>query len=386
MLKEYQKVPLANLNPSFQMLREHSPIRFNDQMHMWQVFRYEDIQKVLIDPGLFSSNQGSLAGELIASSLLSMDPPRHRQLHGLASQAFSPRRVQQMEQRVVEITNSLLDEVVERGTMDLIEDFAFPLPTIVIAELLGVPAEDRDQFKLWSDAIVREIGQDPNLPRGSAQDEMVEYLRYQLKCKRERPGNDLISALAAAEQDGERLSDHDIVTTSALVLIGGHETTTNLIGNTFLCLMENPEALKELYADRSLIPSAVEESLRYWSPLVCTFRVATRDTEINGQAIKAGEYVQLFLPSANRDATIFPDADRFDIRRTPNRHMAFSYGIHYCLGAPLARLEGNVSLRVILERCANISFPEQMLEPLGGLIIQGVRHLPINFTPMPRPS
>jgi len=382
MLKEAMKVPLSNLNPSFRVMRETSPVRYDDQMHMWQVFCYNDIQKILSDPGTFSSNQGGLAGELIASSMLSMDPPRHRQLHGLASQAFSPRRVQQMEARIVEITNSLLDAVIGRGEMDLIADFAYPLPTIVIAELLGVPAEDREQFKAWSDEIVKEIGQDPSLPRGSAQDEMVEYLAYQLKKKREVPGNDLISALAAAELDGAKLSDQDIVTTSALILIGGHETTTNLIGNTFLCLMENPAALAELYADRSLIPGAIEESLRYWSPLVCTFRVATRDTEVNGAHIKAGEYVQLLLPSANRDAAIFPDPDRFDIRRTPNRHIAFSHGPHYCLGAPLARMEGQVSLRVILDRCASIQFPEQLLEPLNGLIIQGVRHLPIKFTPV----
>jgi cytochrome P450 len=369
------------LDPSLRALREASPIRYDEQFHMWQVFRYDDVQRILSDPSTFSSNQGNLAGELIAASLISMDPPQHRRLRSLASEAFTPRRVQQLEAHITELAKDLLDAVVDRGHMDIITDFAYPLPTIVIAELLGVPTEDRDQFKHWSDTIVREIGLPPTEPRSNAQTEFIDYLYQQIDQRRQAPRNDLLSAFIAAETDGEKLSNSDIAITSALLLIGGHETTTNLIGNAFLCFFEHPEALEELRADRTLIPNAIEEVLRYWSPLVCTFRLALKDTQINGQSIKAGEYVQVFFPAANRDEVMFPDSNRFDIHRTPNRHVAFGYGAHYCLGAPLARLEGAIALRVILERFSSIQYaPEALFEPLDSMITQGVKHLPITFT------
>jgi cytochrome P450 len=379
-MQTVKRVPYDQLNPSYRHLRETSPIRYDEHSHMWQLYCYQDIQQVLLDPTVFSSEQGELVGEFLATSMVSMDPPRHRILHSLASQAFTPRRVKQLESRIEILAQSLLDVVADQGYMDIITDFAYPLPAIIIAELMGIPSEDRDQFKRWTDDIMSEIAQSPTDPRGNAQTEFINYLYQQLEQKRRSPGNDLICDLIAAEVDGEKLSDSDIVITSALVLMSGHETTTNLIGNTLLCLYEHPEVLEELHANPDVIPSAIEEVLRYWPPSVCTFRHVKTETQIHGNTIKAGEFVQVFLSSANRDDVIFPNPDQFDIRRSPNRHMAFGHGIHFCIAAPLARLEGTVVLRTILKNFSSIQFPETLFEPLEAQLIQGVKHLPITFT------
>jgi cytochrome P450 len=379
-MAESQGLRFDQLNPTYRMMRESSPVHYHEQYRMWQIFRYQDVQQVLLDPATFSSH-GGLAGGLIGASLLSMDPPRHRHLRALASQAFTPRRVGQWESRIVALVQSLLDAVVDRGQMDVITDLGYPLPAIVIAELLGIPPEDRDQFKLWSDAVVAEIAQPHADQSSSAERALTTYFHQELERHRKAPGTDIMSDLLAASIDGEKLSDDDIVVTCALLLIGGHETTTNLIGNAFLCFMEHPEALEALRADPSLIPSAVEEILRYWSPLTCTFRLVKTDTSLGGTALKAGEYVQVLFPSANRDEIVFPGANHFDIRRSPNRHLAFGHGIHFCLGAPLARLEGAIALRVMLERFSSIHlFPDALFEPVVGATIQGVKHLPIVFT------
>jgi cytochrome P450 len=375
-----KRVPYDQLNPSYRHFRETNPITYNEQSHMWQLYRYQDIQQVLLNPTLFSSEQGELVGGFIAQSMVSMDPPRQRTLHLLASQAFTPRRVKQIESRIETLAQSLLDAVADQGHMDIIADFAYPLPAIVISELMGIPPEDRDEFKHWTETIVREIALPPTAPRSNAQTEFTTYLYRQLEQKHRSPGNDLISDLIAAEVEGEKLSDDDIVITSALVLMSGHETTTNLIGNTVLCLYEHPEALEELCAEPLLIPSAIEEVLRYWPPSKSTFRRAKTDTQIHGTTIKAGEFIQVFLSSANRDATIFPNPDQFDIRRSPNRHIAFGHGVHFCIGAPLARLEGAIALRTLLKRFSSIQFPATLFEPLEGQLIQGVKCLPITFT------
>lgn len=379
-MQTVKRVPYDQINPSYRHCRENDPITYDEDFHMWQLYRYQDIQQVLLNPGLFSSEQGELVGGFVAQSMVSMDPPRHRTLHSLASQAFTIRRVKQLESRIEILAQSLLDAVADQGQMDAIADFAYPLPAIVIAELMGIPPEDRDQFKQWTETIVREIALPPTAPRSNAQTEFTDYLYRQLDQKRQSPGNDLISDLIAAEVDGEKLSDDDIVITTALVLMSGHETTTNLIGNTLLCLYEYPEALKELQADPTLIPGAIEEVLRYWPPSRSTFRRVKTETQLHGKTIKAGEFIQLFLCSANRDATIFPNPDQFDIHRSPNRHMAFGHGIHFCIGAPLARLEGAIALRTLLKKFSSIQFTEALFEPLEGQLIQGVKHLPLTFT------
>jgi cytochrome P450 len=379
-MQAVKPVPYDQLNPSYRHLRETNPVKYDEYTHMWQIYRYQDIQKILLDPTLFSSEQEELVGEFLAKSMVSTDPPHHRKLHSLASQAFTPRRVRQLETHIEILAHSLLDAVADRGYMDVVADLAYPLPAIVIAELMGIPPADRDEFKHWTETIVKEIAQPSTDTRSNAQSEFIDYLYRQLEIKRRSPGDDLICDLIAAEIDGEKLSDADIVITTALVLMSGHETTTNLISNTFLCLYEYPHVIGELQADLTLIPGAIEEVLRYWPPSLSTFRKVKTDTQIHNQIIKAGEFVQVMLSSANRDAAVFPNPDQFDIHRTPNRHIAFGHGIHFCLGAPLARLEGTIALRTILKKFSSIQFPETHFEPLEGLLIQGVRHVPITFT------
>ncbi|MFL5706188.1 MAG: cytochrome P450 [Ktedonobacteraceae bacterium] len=381
-MSESQGLRYDQLNPTYRKMREASPVHYHEQYRAWQVFRYQDVQQVTLNPTTFSSHV-ELAGGLIGASLIAMDPPVHRRMRALASQAFTPRRVKQWEARIVVLVQSLLDAVVDRGQMDVITDLGYPLPAIVIAQLLGIPSEDCDQFKHWSDAIVAAVAQPHGEQSGSAQIALTNYLHKELERHRKASGNDIMSDLLVAEIDGEKLSDDDIVVTCALLLIGGHETTTNLIGNAFLCFMEHPEALEEIRADPTLIPSAIEEILRYWSPVACNFRLVKTDTSLSGMALKAGEYVQVFFSSANRDESVFPDADCFDIRRSPNRHLGFGHGIHFCLGAPLARLEGTIALRMMLERFSSIQlFPDTLFEPAWGVTMQGVKHLPITFAPV----
>jgi cytochrome P450 len=378
-MTEHQGVPYHQLNPTYRSMRETSPILYNEQYRMWQIFRYNNIQQMLLDPATFTS-QG-VGGGLLGAGLVGMDPPRHRQLRALVSQAFTPRRIRELESRIESVVQSLLDAVVDQGRMDLIADLAYPLPALIIAELLGIPLEDRDQFKHWSDAVMREMDVRLADQEKSAHTALTQYLYKQLERRRQEPGNDLVSGLIAAEVDGEKLSDADIMANCALLLIAGHETTTNLIGNAFLCFMKHPEALEDLRADPTLIPSTIEEVLRYWSPVPSTVRIVKTDTEWNDASLKAGQFVVGVLASANRDETVFANPDTFDIRRTPNRHLTFGHGIHFCLGAPLARLESAVVLRVMLERFSTIQlFPETLLEPLPSVAVQGVKHLPIAFT------
>lgn len=376
-----QGLPFAQLNPDYRMMRETNPVNYYEPYKVWQLYRYADIQQATLDTATFSS-QMKINVELLQRSFLTMDPPQHRRLRTLAAQAFTPRRVKQWETRIEALVHELLDAVVARGQMDIINDLAYPLPAIIISELLGVPPEDRDQFKHWSDAIADEVAKPHAELFSNDQLSMMNYIRQEIIRHRQQPGNDIISDLIAAEVEGEKLSDEEIVITTALLLIGGHETTTNLIGNAFLCFMRHPAALAELRADPSLLPGAVEEVLRYWSPVVFNFRILTRDITLEGKTLKAGEQVQLLFSSGNRDERAFPDADRFDIHRNPNRHLGFGNGIHFCLGAPLARLEGIIALRIMLERLPAITFfPDTLFEPALGINFQGVRNLPIAFTP-----
>jgi cytochrome P450 len=363
--------------PMYKFLRETYPVFRHPAARGWQVFRYNDVLKVLNAPTTFSSNVFGASQDkaAMAESLVHLDPPRHRHMRALVNQVFTPKRVAQLEQRIVTIANELLDAVEPMGTMDFIADFASPLPVIVIAELLGIPAEDRAHFRRWSDALLAT----PTEGGIYQQPELYEYIQAAIEQRRKEPGDDLISQLISAQIEGESLSMREILGFCVLLLVAGNETTMNLLGNSLLCFEEHPEAWEELSHDPSLLPSAIEEVLRYRSPVQFLARVASVDTTIGGEHIQAGELITLCLGSANRDEAEFANPEVFDMGRSPNRHLAFGHSIHFCLGAPLARLEANIGLSLLLQRLSDIRVASnESLEPVS-MGFLGVRALPVTF-------
>lgn len=374
----------TNPYPWYRYMRDTQPVYFDEQMRMWFLFRNADVQTASHDFKTFTA-EGSKGGYL-GASFLSMDPPRHRNYRGLVSQAFTPRSIAQLEPRITAIVNALIDAVVARGHFDLIADFAFPLPATIISELFGVPASDHAYFKEMSIRTMAEIERSSMITEFPAQDELATYLLPLIEQRREQPGDDLISSLLQAEVDGAKLSTYDIQATCVLVLLAGYETTTTLISNALFCFTEQPEVLDELRAHPELIPSAIEEVLRYRPPVAGIPRMTAVDAKIGGVTIPAGNMVNLVLASANRDERVFQDAERFDIRRAPNAHVAFGYSIHFCLGAPLARLEGKIALRTLLARLPDLrrdpESPVALVVGPGGFF-QGTRQFPMRFTPQP---
>ncbi|WP_412027174.1 cytochrome P450 [Deinococcus yunweiensis] len=366
---------LQNPFPWYAALRAAAPVMRDPQSGMWMVFDYAGVQRTLSDWKMFSSQRGRPQGKdaehALSTSLISTDPPRHRQLRSLVEQAFTPRQVRALEPRIAELVDELLSAVQGTGGMDFIRDFAYPLPVIVIAEILGIPASDRDAFKRWSDAVVTGD------PSGSR--EMGAYFARLIEQRRVEPGDDLISGLIAAQLEGEHLDTQELLGFCILLLVAGNETTTNLLANTLLCWQDAPDAHAQVLADRALLPGTIEESLRFRSPVQSMFRVAAQDVELGGQLIPEGSPVLAWIGAANCDPAQFPDAGTFDPARTPNRHLAFGNGIHFCLGAPLARLEASVALGAVLDRLTNLRVVDTPLEPIPSQIVYGVKSLPVTF-------
>ena len=375
--------------PWYRAMRESAPVQRDPGSGMWSVFGYDDVQHVLSAYEEFSSElmQSDPADRShpLAASIISTDPPRHRQLRTLVTQAFTPRTVAALEPRITAIVQELVDAVRPAGRMDVIADLAYPLPVIVIAELLGIPPADRDRFKRWSDAIVTGADNTPGAGANGAPtllQEMIGYFLGMLAQRRREPQDDLISHLLAAQIDGTHLTQEEVLGFCALLLVAGNETTTNLLGNAILCFDEHPDVAEQLRAAPDLLPAAIEEVLRYRSPVQTMFRIARRPVTLGGQTIPAGAHVLAWIGSANRDEAQFPEADRFDISRAPNRHIAFGQGIHYCLGAPLARLEARIALTILLERLGDIRRVREVpLEVVPSTVVYGVKHLPVTFTP-----
>jgi len=380
--------------------REAGSIHHDEQQHIWQVFGYFAAERVLSDPSAFSSDFSAIMPhqrdfDLFArGNFVRMDPPKHRKLRSLVSQAFTPRMVTGLAPRIAELTAQLLEGLRGAERFNLVDRLAYPLPVIVIAELLGIPAGDRRIFRQWAETLLSSNQQTTELRLDEAalkalfdavaptMREMNSYLLAHIRQRRARRADDLTSALVSAEVDGERLDDQEIVGFVGLLLVAGHITTTALLGNSVLTLDEHPGAAAELRADPTLLPAAIEEVLRYRSPFPRLVRRAARDVELGGQAIAPNEIVILWVASANRDPTQFPEPDRFDIRRTPNPHLAFGHGIHFCLGAPLARLEAKIALGILLERYREIAVArDEPAEFYNPWTMISAKRLPVHVQP-----
>ncbi len=341
----------------FRSMRQTAPVWREPSSGVWNVFCYDDAAAVMQEHQTFSSERSGVP--MFQGDIINLDPPRHDQLRGLVSQVFTPRAIAQLEPRVRVITTELLEYTHGTTDVELIDALAYPLPVTVIAEMLGVPAADRPLFKQWTDQLHRitdiELASESSRRDAAAlMRQFHDYLLEHVRARRAQPREDLLSGLASAELEGQRLSDEEIVGFATILLIAGHVTTTSALANALLCLDEHPEAQAALRAEPSKLPVAIEEVLRFRSPVTRVERVATRDVALRGQQIPRGEEVHVWLPSANRDERVFPNADDFVFERHPNRHLAFASGIHFCLGAPLARLELLCALDILLRRFSQI--------------------------------
>jgi cytochrome P450 len=318
--------------------------------------------------------------------MLFRDPPDHTRLRALVSKAFTPRTIEVMRGHIQEIVDRLLDRALARGGMDVIEDLAYPLPVTVICEMLGVPVDDHASIRGWSADIARSLDaiglpSDPSVAeRGrTARRALADYFRALLPERRARPQADLLSGLLAAEEQGDRLTEPEVISMCLLLFIAGHETTVNLIGNGTLALLRHPEQLARLQADPALVPAAIEELLRYDSPVQRTARIASTDVELAGHRIARGTMVVTVLGAANRDPAQFAEPDRLDVTRRDVRHIAFGYGIHFCLGAPLARVEGQLALGALLHRAPGLRLAETSPEWRESSVLRGLKRLAVTF-------
>jgi cytochrome P450 len=370
-------------------MRSGFPVLHFSPANLWMLFDYDSVKRALSDHDAYSSMVTPETGKA-PDWLVFSDPPRHTKLRAIIMRAFTPRSIASLEPRIRELSRELLDQATHRGEMDLVADYAGPLPTMVIAEMLGIPLADRPRFLRWSEIILNlsyTITGGEEAARAVREHAVVlteikPYLADMLEERRKAPKNDLLTRLVEAEVDGERLTEHDIVGFFQFLLTAGTETTTNLIDNAILCFLDNPAELARLLKAPELLPSAIEEVLRYRSPLQIVFRETKRDVEVHGQHIPAGKLVLVVIGSANRDPQQFKDPDRFDITRDPNPHIAFGHGIHFCLGAALSRLEARIALSDLLERAKNFKLASgPPWEPRKALIVHGPARLPLRFEP-----
>ena len=372
--------------------REQGQVHFDDKQQCWHVLGHPEAGAVLSDPAVFSSDLTALQPEqddlalFQRGNLVRMDPPRHRTLRSLVGQAFTPRVVADLEPRIARLTGQLLDQAGER--FDLVDALAHPLPVIVIADLLGVPTADRGLFRRWADVLLgQEIDPDQALLEAGEQAvgavapvlrEMNAYFMDHIRSRRLHPADDLTSRLVRAEVDGERLAYEEIVGFVGLLLVAGHVTTTATLGNSVLALSDAPDAAAEVRADPGLLPLAIEEVLRLRTPFPRLARLTTTEAEVGGVRIPAGQVVLPWLAAANRDGRVFTEPHRLDVHRRPNPHLTFGHGVHFCLGAPLARLEARVALRLLLERYRDIEVAaDEPVEQRNPWTMVAVSRLPL---------
>lgn len=383
---EFKADPYA----AYAELRRDQPVARTEPLGFYAVSRYDDVSFVLKNPQLFSSAAmgaaamlGGGQGMMRSATVINSDPPDHTRLRNLVNRAFTPRMIAEMEPRIRELTAELLDRVGSSGEMDLTRDLAIPLPVIVIAEILGVESERYEDFKRWSDDVVLMMS-------GSVDEAEREVLRADLEAlsayfqeiidaRRKEPRDDLISTLVRAESEDQSLTPDEVMAFTGLLLIAGNETTTNLITNGTLALLEHPGELVKVQDDRSLVPNMVEEALRYDAPVQFLFRTAVQDVEVAGTTVPQGSIVLPLYASANRDERRYPDPDRFDVTRNAQGHLAFGLGIHFCLGAPLARLEARVAFEELIERFPDLHRTSEPLERVDSPLLRGIKRFPLAF-------
>jgi cytochrome P450 len=390
----------ANPYPIYAQMRSKDPVHrveTSDGRSLWMITRYEEAEAALRDPRLIKRGRDVIPAEMsitqrvpnihvyeqMSNHMLTTDPPDHTRLRGLVNKAFTPHLIEQWRDRIQTITDELLDAVQDKGKMELINDFAFPLPMTVISEMLGIPTEDRQKFRYWSNTLIATMGDTSAfIDSFPVMESFVRYIHQLVNTRRDQPQDDLITKLAQAEAEGEKLSENELVSMIFLLIIAGHETTVNLIGNGVLALLQHPDQAQLLRQDPTLIKVAIEELLRYNGPLFTAMaRWAREDLEIGGKQIHRGDMVSIVLASANHDELQFSQGENLDITRQENRHIAFGKGIHYCLGAPLARLEGQIAIGTLLQRLPNLRLD---VDPLtltwrSGTLIHALDTLPVAF-------
>lgn len=390
--------------PVYDLLRISDPLYWSAENEYWILTRYADIVSLIQDDRLSSDRIGAHAARMpaeakqhfgpffgaVSSWMLMIDPPDHTRLRALVSKAFTPAVVENMRARVLKLVDEMLSQVRPSGRMDLMDDLANPLPAIVIAELLGVPGTDQPAFKEWSDDIAMGLGA---IDSARTKEEsfamydlaqrsylaLASYFREKVAELRATPQNNLLSALIQAEEQGDRLTEHELFANCVLLMIAGHETTTNLIGNGMLALLRNADQMRALQREPDTIVVAVEELLRYDSPVQKMARIAKRDFEVLGKQIKQGQLLCFSFAAGNRDPEQFPDPAKLDLARRPNRHLAFGHGLHYCVGAALARLEGQIAISRILDQLPGMKMGTEELEWNRNLTLRGLKSLPVSF-------
>ncbi|MCP6683757.1 cytochrome P450 [Bacillus nakamurai] len=362
--------------PWYEKMRRENPVHFDEENKVWSVFLYDDVKKVIGDKEAFSSHRLQMTSS-IGNSILNMDPPKHTRIRSVVNRAFTPRVLKEWEPRIQQITDDLLKQARGRGSIDIVKDLSYPLPVIVISELLGVPSEHMEQFKEWSDILVSTPkDESPEAAKVNEQEqdqcerELASFFARIIEEKRNQPGQDIISILIKAEEEGEKLSGEDLIPFCTLLLMAGNETTTNLISNAVYSIAETPGLYEELRQDPSLIPQVIEETLRFRAPAPFVRRTVKHDIELSGRLLKSGEMVLGYIASANRDEKKFEHAEVFDIRRQPNPHLSFGFGIHFCLGAPLARLEAEVALKGLLKTYHKLK--PVRVEPIQNSVMYGL--------------
>jgi cytochrome P450 len=375
--------------PIYRQLREQAPILHDPRSDSWLLFDYDSVKLALTDHDRFSSDMRH-AGRGSPEWIIFRDPPQQTRLRSLISRAFTPRAIAELEPRIRALSTELLDDVAERGEMDLVGQYATPLPMMVIAGMIGIPTEEWPRFRNWSDGILKlshtiSAGEAANaaiMEYAAVKTELSVFVLSIIEERRASPQDDLITRLVQAEVDGERLTECEIMGFVELLLVAGQETTSNLISNAILCLSEHPDQCAALQAQPELWPAAIEEVLRYRSAVQWLFRATTCDVPMHGQVIPAGKLVLPIVGSANRDPRIFADPERFDITRNPNPHIAFGHGIHFCLGAPLARLEARVALPDLIARLKELEIAgNEPWTPRDALHVHGPARLPVRFAP-----
>ena len=385
---------VADPYPMYHRLRAEDPVH-HSPLGFWVLTRYPDVMAMLRDPRLTKEPIAAFVAARfgmavpppgLGLSMLDRDPPDHTRLRGLVSKAFTPKALESLRPHIQQIVDDLLAHAAGKGEIDLIEEFAYPLPVRVICEMLGVPVKDHERFKAWGldiarglDAIMLPPDSEVGQRSVSGRRALADYFRELIAERRAAPRDDMLAALIAAEEAGDKLNEEELLATCILLLVAGHETTVNLIGNGTLALLRHPDQLRKLRERPGLIVTAVEELLRFDGPVQRTARIPSEDITIGGQTIGKGEMVMPFLGAADRDPTQFPDPDRLDITRADNRHIAFGMGIHFCLGAPLARLEGQIAINTLLARLPRLDLATDRPQFRQSLTLRGLQALPLSF-------